>query len=355
VDSGQLAAFWNEAGYTAIDCADPSTPGCRLGPIFKELNSKYPMPFATSNFSTLNSSFIFTNADGSQADYGVPVFGQATILNSVKLNEFRPDFRFDYNVDAKDVITVHYAVDDYPETQSSIGGDFYNAHFPSISVGKAQTGGLTWTRTISPTMVNEAKFSYLRSRAGFPCKDCDIPSIGTADALGFGFGSSSGLPQAGTENLSTTHGKHTIKLGGEYRRTRNGSEFAADENGLYFLWDTEDLLTDGAIGDAAGMGMAYYSEASVDPSSSTPGRPEYYRGFRANEYGFYAEDAIKVTKNLTVTAGLRWDYFGPPHNFRPGFDANLYDGSSSFNQCRSGASGSPVCFPTPRPCSPASS
>jgi hypothetical protein len=43
--------------------------------------------------------------------------------------------------------------------------------------------------------------------------------------------------------------------------------------------------------------------------------------------------------------GLRWDYFGVPHNFRPNIDSNLYDGSSSFNQCRNNSHGAPVCFP----------
>lgn len=341
-DSGQLAQVWNDAGWTAIDCSNPSNPGCRLGPIFKQLNSKYPLPLATSNFTTASSNF----------DYGVPVFGQASIPENVKLNEFRPDVRFDYNASSKDVFTVHYAVDDFPETEGSIGGDFYNAAFPSVALSRAQGGGITWTRTLSPTMVNEAKFSYLRSHAAFPCTACDVPSIGTTDSLGFGFGSSSSLPQFFTENtfqwidnLSLTRGKHTIKLGGEYRRTRNGSEFDADANGFYYLWDTENLLTDGALGDAAGEGMAYYSEASVNPSSPTPAYPEYYRGYRANEYGFYGEDAIKVSKNLTVTVGLRWDYFGVPHNFRPNYDGNLFDGSHDFNQCRNNAKGALRCFP----------
>lgn len=46
-----------------------------------------------------------------------------------------------------------------------------------------------------------------------------------------------------------------------------------------------------------------------------------------------------------MTVGLRWDYFGVPHNFRPNIDSNLYDGSSSFNQCRNNSHGSSVCFP----------
>jgi hypothetical protein len=31
---------------------------------------------------------------------------------------------------------------------------------------------------------------------------------------------------------------------------------------------------------------------------------------------------------LTFNLGLRWEYFGPPHNFRPGTDSNFYFGSA---------------------------
>ncbi len=352
VDSGALATFTNAAGDTALNCTSPSVPGCSLGPIFKQLNSKYPIPLATSGFTNTSSSPILSDANGNPLVYPVAMFGQMTYLQNAILNEFRPDVRFDYNIDSKDVLTVHYAVDDYPETQTGAGGDFNNPAFPSVDVSRAQGGGLTWTHTLSPNMVNEAKFSYLRSHAAFPCTDCNIPSIGTADNLGLGFGSSSALPQFFTENtfqwldnLSISHGKHTFKMGGEYRRTRNGSEFDADANGFYYMWDTEDLLTDGAIGDNAGAGMDYYAEASVNPSSPTPAYPEYYRGYRANEYGFYGEDAIKASKNLTITLGLRYDYFGVPHNFRPNYDSNLYDGSPLYNQCKLNAAGKTVCFP----------
>jgi len=348
VDSGGYGNFSDANFGTSFNCPENSTaPGCKLGPIFKQLQSTYPAPVGQSQFSNVSSSPLLGGTV-----YPVNEFGSVTYLQNAILNEFRPDVRFDYNIDSKDVLTVHYAVDDYPETQTGAGGDFDNPAFPSIDQSRAQGGGITWTRTLSPTMVNEAKFSYLRSHAAFPCTACNVPSIGTADELGTGFGSSSALPQFFTENtfqwldnLSISHGKHTFKLGGEYRRTRNGSAFEADSNGIYYMWDTENLLTDGAAGDALGLGMDYYAEASVNPSSPTPAYPEYYRGYRANEYGFYGEDSIKATKNLTITLGLRYDYFGVPHNFRAGLDSNLYDGSPLYNQCKLNAAGATVCFP----------
>ena len=352
-DGGGLASFINENAFGTLDCSLPSNPGCSLGPIFKQLDSKYPIPRATSGLTNFSSSPILTDANGNGLVYPVPIFGQTSFLMNSILNEFRPDIRFDYNISSRDVVTFHYALDNYPQTTTGEGGDFYNPGFPYISEGRSQNAGLTWTHTLSPSVVNEAKMSYLRSMANFPCSDCSIPSIGPIDNLSWlGFGSSSSVPQFFTENtfqwvdnLSMSRGRHTIKVGGEYRRTRNGSAFEANANGLYELWDTETLLTDGAITDNQGVGMNYLAQGSVNPSSSTPAFPEYYRGYRGNEFGFYGEDSIKASKNLTVTVGLRWDYFGVPHNFRPGFDSNLYDGSSSFDQCRNNAKGALRCFP----------
>jgi hypothetical protein len=350
VSSGQFATFMNANAATtgaSLNCTSASVPGCSLGPLFQQLDSKYPIPRATSSFTNVSSSPLFA-----PLAYPVDIFGLVTYPQFSTLNQVRPDIRFDYNISRKDLLTVRYNLEDYPSTTTGAGGDFLNPAFPSVFIGRAQNGGITWTHTLSSTMVNEAKMSYLRSNADFPCTYCQVPSIGTADALGLGYGTTGDLPQHFTENtfqwldnLSIVHGKHTFKMGAEYRRTRNGSTFAAESNGFYYMWDTEDLLTDGAIGDNVGYGMCYECEASVNPSSSTPAYPDYYRGYRANELGVYGEDAIKASKTLTLTLGLRWDYFGPPHNFRPNIDSNLYDGSPIYNQCKLNSAGATVCFP----------
>jgi hypothetical protein len=347
VSSGQFATFMNANAGTSFKCTSASVPGCSLGPIFTELDSKYRIPRATSGFTNISSSPLF----GGLA-YPVNIFGLVTFPQDSSLNQVRPDIRFDYNLSNKDLLTVRYNLEDYPSTTTGAGGDFFNPAFPSVFIGRAQNAGVTWTHTFSPTMLNQAKMGYLRSTANFPCTDCEVPSIGTFDALGLGYGSSSALPQFFTENtfqwldnVSIVHGKHNFKIGGEYRRTRNGSTFAADSNGLYEIWDTENLLTDGAAGDNIGYGMCVLCEASVNPQSPTPAYPDYYRGYRGNEFAFYGEDSIKANKNLTLTLGLRWDYFGPPHNFRPNIDSNLYNGSPIYNQCKLSSTGATVCFP----------
>ena len=183
------------------------------------------------------------------------------------------------------------------------------------------------------------------------------------DPVGVAFGDSFGLPQFFTENqfqyqdgLTYVHGKHTFKGGGEYRRTRNGSSAQAGRNSAIGPWDVENLLTDGFFGDEAdlvafgaptlgGIAIAF---ASINPQTS--GFPEYYRGYRANEFAWYFQDDLRLTSHLTINAGLRWEYFGPPHNFRPGIDSNFYFGSTA-----TPISGTTITDPTVNPFFPSNS
>ena len=44
-----------------------------------------------------------------------------------------------------------------------------------------------------------------------------------------------------------------------------------------------------------------------------------------NNLGFFAQDEIRVRPNLTITAGLRWEYISPlseKHNLLSNFDAS---------------------------------
>ncbi len=273
--------------------------------------------------------------------YPTDVYGTTTVGQGTSLNQTRYTVKFDQKVGSKDQLNVAYLYDNADTTVPFGGGDRLLG--PSLfNHGRAMNAGVTWTHTFSPTILNQARVDYVRHTANFPDTQPNMPStFSYFDASQVAFGNTSGLPQFFTENefvykddLSVSKGKHNLKFGAEYRRTRNGSSFDTDKNGLVGFQGTEDLLTDGTftnelennvLGGGYGYGSITYAEASLNPTTGQ--LPEYYRGFRANEVAIYGQDDWRVTPRLTVNLGLRWEYFGPPQNFQPGLDANFYQGT----------------------------
>ncbi len=325
------------SGGTAAACPGAFSRSATLGPLFSSLLASQPFPLATSNFRNVGGG-LFT--DG--IVYPVNIFGDVTVLRRDEFNENRISVKMDHKQGNNDTFSGTFLFEDSDSTNNIDGGDATIG--PAIlNPGRSVIVGLTHTHTFTPTMINQFRASYLRHRRDFPNVEGleGVPAIVTAfDPLGVGFGNSSALPQFFTDNqfqyqdhLSVVRGKHTFKAGAEYRRTRNGSAFEANKNGLFLPYGIEEMATDGFFGDEADLalfdeptfGAFFDAEASVNPV--TGALPEYYRGFRANEVAGYFQDDWRVHPRLTINMGLRWEYFGPPHNFRPGLDSNFYFGS----------------------------
>ena len=131
-------------------------------------------------------------------------------------------------------------------------------------------------------------------------------------------------PQFFTENrfeykddLSVTKGKHNFKTGASYSLKRDGLSFEADFNGAFAAHGVNDLLSDFNFGHdldiqrygyAPAYGSWFYAEATINPTVTPAVRPNYYRGFRANEYAAYLQDDWRLYPRLTLNLGVRWDY-----------------------------------------------
>jgi hypothetical protein len=325
---------------TAAPCPGAFNLSRTLGPMAADLYDTYGLPVPTADLSNAAAG-LYTGEAG--ITYPVNSFGTAFGRDTTSRNQNRMSHKLDFNLSDKDRISGTWLFDDL-DSSGSFGGDFFNPAFPFVNPSRFQLYGMTYTRTFTPTVVNEFRISYLRNSADYPEQHSpEPPSIyaDIASPLSTGWGLSSSLPQFFTDNqfqykddISIVHGKHTFKVGGEYRRTRNGSQFAADKNGEFEYNDVESMLTDGAFGDESDLalfgGFVYGGGLGVASINPTTGQlPEYYRGFRANEVGIYVEDSWKLHPRLTVNLGLRWEYQGPPHNFRPGIDSNFYLGAST--------------------------
>jgi hypothetical protein len=328
-------------------CPGGFADAATTAPIFNKNYAAVPteFPFATDSFT---NEFSDLYLGGQYSAAAVPlyapvnVFGNGHTINSQVFNQNRGSLKLDHKLTERDQLSFTYVLDLNNETDS-IGGGESTPGLPEVAVGGGQLFGARWTHTFTPNFLTEAKANYTRHvnniNAGGPQ---GVPGQFTNDALYTGFGVNTGLPQLFTENefvysgsATYTHHAHTFKAGGGFTRTRNGSSFYNDQYGTLAFYSTPGLMTDGLFEHDAGVltgqestyGDLYYATASQDPSTSSAPNP--YRGYRANEFNAYIQDDWKATPRLFINYGIRWDYFGPPHNAQAGFDSNVYFGSAS--------------------------
>ncbi|HXJ91949.1 MAG TPA: TonB-dependent receptor [Terriglobia bacterium] len=189
--------------------------------------------------------------------------------------------------------------------------------------------GVSWTRTLSSTMVNELRLSYGRLTVEFGGNGIGntIPnqgniasgladiSIGTPFA---GFGPPDNFPSGRIvntyqlqDNWSWFHGAHQIKAGTNLTYQRSPNVFLPFYNGGYTFTDFQ--------------GFADNMPESVNVTQGTPNLD-----FREHDSFFYVGDDYKARPNLTLNLGLTYTYFGQPANLFNQLDTKRESGSEPF-------------------------
>ncbi len=206
--------------------------------------------------------------------------------------------------------------------------------FPSITPARAQQFVMSNTKTFGPTAVNEARISFFRTSVH---KDNPAGSFANLSDLGFnnanGLGIipaapagyrqyvpqiifknfNIGVPSLNTFQPNNTYmasdgfskvlGRHTLKIGGEYRYLQvNERNFANVFGGFVFSGsmsgnDFADFLLGAPQGDSGPNGYTQASKQILDSRT---------------KYGaVYVQDSWKAKPNLTLNLGLRWEYSTP--------------------------------------------
>jgi trimeric autotransporter adhesin len=110
------------------------------------------------------------------------------------------------------------------------------------------------------------------------------------------------------ESVAIYRGRHNITIGGELRKQQYNDFFQQDPRGTFTF---TGAVTQGPSNSstASGSDLADFLIGVPDTSSIAFGNADKY--FRQTVYNLYATDDWRILTNLTINAGLRWEYGSP--------------------------------------------
>jgi hypothetical protein len=108
------------------------------------------------------------------------------------------------------------------------------------------------------------------------------------------------------DTLSFTKGRHSLRVGGEFRRHQLNGNFQEDKHGRIRTKSWFDFLTVGYANPLDRNRARQINDIILNYG-------ETIRGYRMSDFNAFFADDWKVSSNLTLNLGVRWEYFGFPY------------------------------------------
>ena len=314
------------SGYVRDPFPGNIIPASRLDPNAIKLLNLYPLPTVSGLFNNYVDHTVNTNNND--------LFGA----------------RVDHNFSEKDTMFVRWVLSN---TTDANPGPFPGladgqANRPASGTADAQNWALSETHVFSANLVNEARIGYSRLHSLLAQYDSNnltnipaqfgiqgIPQVAQNGGLPlFTIGDLHVLGQPAflpadkwsntlqaTENLTKMAGRHTITTGLEFQNVRWPDTTPPSSRGQFTYngaFTSVVSQTDGSTG------IAQFLLTPI--ASIVPGGIDNLGGmnqlqatnfppvadFRRNYYAGYFQDTWRTTDKLTLTFGLRYDYFARP-------------------------------------------
>jgi hypothetical protein len=328
-----MAAEFRQGDFSRL--LDPANGAIQLYNPFSADASGNRAPFSNNQIPVSLFSPAVKSLINNTTYYPLPLssalrFNQTNSASSY-VNSDQGDFKLDWKIDSKDDFTARYSNGRQDNPSINSQPLIYNTFF----IAPFQNGVLNWTRTFSPTLVNEARVGVndiMNQNGGADKGLGDIAQkIGIANAgsgllalQGFTYMNTIGNANVGTQqlfanstfhyadNLTIVRGRHMIKTGGQLMRRRLDA-FYAGNNGRTGFINFNGQYTQGPNGKSP-------TSKSFSEADFVLGLPnDIGRGLsngntwgqRQNVWGLYVQDDWRVTDNLTLNLGVRWDYSSP--------------------------------------------
>jgi len=301
-----------------------------------------------------------------------PTTGNGLVLNNgltqqVIFNQANNDTRdslttrFDVEVNDKNSVYFVYKYNKNADDRTDIDGTF-NTTPVNTQGGPTNSYLLSYTSVIGSRFTNESRVGYNRSEPFFN-QDPNLPTDFLVGSVPLFTNPQSSFQAQGRNtdqytiqnNSSYSAGNHTMRFGIDFNAQRIASETNFNQVGIYNISNTGNTRTPGLdpglfpggisttsraladslrylLGGIIGSGSiaAPFVNPQVGPQLGASSRQR----FKYNQWALYFGDAWRVTPELTLNLGVRWEYFSPLENPDVVYLEPDLEGAQTFEEAR---------------------
>ena len=199
--------------------------------------------------------------------------------------------RVDLQLGKNNTLMIRYQFTQNNQTNDGVGQ--FALPSQAYNVGNTeQTLQISDTQVLSPSVINETRFQYIRDRNN-QTSQYFTPTISVLGEFTDG-GNSLGIVTDNADHYelqnftSIVHGKHFVKFGGRLRATRDANSATSNFNGMYTF-----------------SSLSAYQSGTPSQYSITTGQP--LARVTLIDAGLYGEDEWRLRPNMSLGYGLRFE------------------------------------------------
>lgn len=229
---------------------------------------------------------------------GQPVeFAQVTRIVPLSREAYEAGARIEINATSRDKVGFRYWYD--TRGNGHTAGDL-SSGFAGDAGSRGQLGGINWNRLLSPLSTNDLTMGFNRGRTSVDTDDTGpYVTVGVHD---LSYGQSPLFPESHastafnfSDTLSHIAGRHTFKLGGQFRHRRTGFEYLPGKSGAFTYTTFDDFVLDHPAAVVAASGDSHFR-------------------FSETHHHSFIDDAWRARENLTLSFGVSYENAAQPLN-----------------------------------------
>jgi hypothetical protein len=233
--------------------------------------------------------------------------------------------KLDYVISTRDTVSGTFTAHDNENTSP-----FYNATVSGYNAAnflQTYSGSINYTHIFTPSLLNEARISAVRSDSDGSVPITSLSSVtpavlginitpdivtGPPDLYFYGSGLTIGFSPYGPttfantiysyyDNLTWTKGRHNMKFGFYFSPYQNNTQYDFFGNGSFSFYGPDTTVGSGTdLADFLfGLPDNYYQAANA------------LNDIRTHQFAGYAQDDFHISKRLTFNIGIRYEYAEP--------------------------------------------